>query len=312
MKIRGFSLVMAVSMLLGASSAEAGLADLGRVLAGPVGRFFLVETTEGAELVARLVGRRATAATDRQVSDLVARLGRAENRELAAQLEARLKVSRERLQIELTSGAVDDAAALLRRILSESLAIDTTAAAAGRIEFAPVVLPQDYANVVKAFKAADGAKSLAGGDFAAKAFDSGAALGPIDFRFAMLRRLRAPFAQLEGAKLSYADLSEAELVGIEARGADLAGARARGAKLRDAILRGANLQGADLRGAHLVGADLSGADLRGADLSDAFVGGTFFRAGKVEADFSGAIINERTNLPFSREVARRLGVVTAQ
>ena len=76
---------------------------------------------------------------------------------------------------------------------------------------------------------------------------------------------------------------------------DLWGADMKNANLKDVDLSGANLSRADLTGANLTGANLSGASMMLTKIKD--------------ARLEGAIFNERTILPFSRQDAEKRGMV---
>ena len=86
------------------------------------------------------------------------------------------------------------------------------------------------------------------------------------------------------------DLSEADL-----HGADL-----RRAELEDTNLRKSDLRGARLENAKLARSDLRGADLRAARLASADVS---------EAKFYGALFDQWTELPFSKQEALKRGMI---
>jgi uncharacterized protein YjbI with pentapeptide repeats len=87
-----------------------------------------------------------------------------------------------------------------------------------------------------------------------------------------------------------ADLSEADLQAADLSHADLTGSNLSKANLRQARLDRANLEDADLRGA----------DLRSTHLSAARVAG---------AKLYGALFDQWTDLPFTKQDALRLGMV---
>lgn len=116
-------------------------------------------------------------------------------------------------------------------------------------------------------------------------------------------------ANLREGHFPEADFRESTMSKATLMGANLKAARFEKSDLRHADLSGARLDGADLRGAdlrharllatQLTGARFGGADLRGADLSESITFGT---------DFKGAIYDDSTSLPFSRDEAARRGL----
>ena len=97
-------------------------------------------------------------------------------------------------------------------------------------------------------------------------------------------------ANLEGAVLASANLF----------GANLAAAGLVGAVLEGAWLGMADLRRARLAQARLAGARLEEADLRGAELE--------LTLDWEQARWAGAVFNQETRLPFSREKALALGM----
>lgn len=89
----------------------------------------------------------------------------------------------------------------------------------------------------------------------------------------------APRARLDGSDLSGCDL----------RNADFCGASLTKVRFNGARLDHANLQGSDLRGADLRGCNLQFANLK-------------------QAQLYGALLNERTKLPISKDEAIQLGM----
>lgn len=139
---------------------------------------------------------------------------------------------------------------------------------------------------------------------------SQASLAGASLQGAFLHSTELSLAQLPGANLSSASLLDADLAMAnltEARltGANLFDVNLAGAGLEGAVLEGAWLALADLRRAKLARAVLRGAtfawtDIRGAELDEAL--------GWEEANWAGAIFNDETRLPFSRETALAKGM----
>ena len=99
------------------------------------------------------------------------------------------------------------------------------------------------------------------------------------------KRVRSKGKDLKKTSLKETDLSELHL---------------QGADLSYSNLEKASLERSDLHGATLIHADLRQANLKGANLEDVSCD---------EAIWEGAIADENTVLPFSREEAEKKGVV---
>ena len=169
-------------------------------------------------------------------------------------------------------------------------------------------------------------KGLVGpcGDIGALRVDKGSALAPRfeKSRLVGLRSLSAFFTRvsfdesdLEAAEFREAvitrstfrqvkcircNLSGAIIKSSNLSHANFSSASFRGARLQNLDFRESNLQGADLRGANLSYSDFRKADLKGALLGETVMFGS---------QWTGALFNAQTELPFTREVAQQKGMI---
>lgn len=123
-------------------------------------------------------------------------------------------------------------------------------------------------------------------------------LGSAD-RPAQLKQAQAISARFDQAHLEKADLRGLKAARATFTYANLTSADARGLNAPHANFRNAILAGARFTGAVLTDADFREADLRGAQLKGAVV---------TLARFEGAIADEKTDLPWPKEVAQKKGI----
>lgn len=164
---------------------------------------------------------------------------------------------------------------------------------------------------------------------------STATQGEVSFAWAEMRGAKLVDAKLDfvnfaGAKLEKADFTRAKLLTPKMKGANASGARfveteisvleAPEASFRGAVFERSKLEmpdftGADLRGAKFVDTSVYRgnfvrADFRGADLSGLKIERGLFPHSMVEAArFDQAVFDATTKLPFSKQVALKLGMV---
>jgi hypothetical protein len=105
--------------------------------------------------------------------------------------------------------------------------------------------------------------------------------------------------QAAGAKFKGANLREIRMKKCRFDGANLDGAKLVDGIFEEARFDKASLRGVDLSGADVAGASFKKADLRGADLRSVRMDNS--------TDFSGAIVDDTTRLPFDRSYAKGYG-----
>jgi hypothetical protein len=104
------------------------------------------------------------------------------------------------------------------------------------------------------------------------------------------RRAQCPRCNFSGAVVKSSNLSHANLTS----------ASFRGGRLHNSDFRESNLQNADLRSANLSYCDFRKANLKGARLSETVLLGS---------QWTGALFDSKTELPFSRETAQQKGMI---
>ncbi|MGE4107599.1 MAG: pentapeptide repeat-containing protein [Bacteriovoracia bacterium] len=297
--------LLGVLVLGSVTPVEANVSSVLRRLAGPIGRFFVQETSEGQALL------RSLGASDERA--LALKLMAPDANELANSLGGRLRtIERELFYRSLLDDAFD-AESVLRTLIASELKL--AARVPGRISFVISETEETYRATVLAVEAklkeTKQASSLVGKVLARS--QSKFVGTELDLRFGHWQSVKAEM-NTPGLRAGRAVFEDCQLV--EAVWLDAQAARAEivGGTVENMIADGANFQNSIWRGQiRIDGASFRHADFRGADMRG-MEAGTLFDAGRAHGligrvDFTGAIFDEATKLPFPRERALELGMV---